>query len=124
MTERDQWVRADGKRPIQCDGRPASSTKPTTWAGYSSVRTSTAGDGLGFMLGAGIGCYDLDHVDAEVARALMAGIPEPVVYAEWSVSGCGVHVFILAEEGPGSRRDGVERYTRARFIRMTGHKFR
>lgn len=78
------------------------------------------------MLGGGLGCYDLDHVtDAEV-RDFLATVPEPVLYVERSMSGDGVHVFIEAPEGPGWRRviDGisVERYTRQRFIRVTGDR--
>lgn len=121
LTSRRAWVRADGKRPIQASGRPASSTNPATWAAYRDVKAG-AGDGFGIMLGGGLGCYDLDHVTDEQARAFIATIPEPVVYAERSVSGQGVHVFVEAPEGPGRRRPGVERYTRARFIRMTGDR--
>jgi len=75
------------------------------------------------MLGGGLGCYDLDHVtDAEV-NAFLATVTEPILFVERSVSGNGAHVFIEAAEGPGWRRDGVERYTRARFIRVTGERF-
>jgi len=86
------------------------------------------GDGLGIMLGAGLGCIDLDDVSDARAREYIANIPERVIFIERSVSGRGVHVFIDAPEGPGSRRilpDGlhVERYTRARFIRVTGERF-
>jgi primase-polymerase (primpol)-like protein len=76
------------------------------------------------MLGSGLGCYDFDHVTDEQAREMVAEIPERIVFAERSMSGAGVHVFVEAPEGPGRRRDGIERYTRARFIRMTGVPFR
>ncbi len=75
------------------------------------------------MLGGGLGCYDLDHFTDEQARAFIATIPEPVLFVERSMSGTGIHVFIKAPEGPGRRRDGIERYTRARFIRTTGVRF-
>lgn len=121
-----RWVCADGKRPIRPNGHPASSTDPSTWTNWEMVRQSRAGDGVGVMLGGGLGCYDLDHVtDAEV-RDFLATVPEPVLYVERSMSGDGVHVFIEAPEGPGWRRviDGisVERYTRQRFIRVTGDR--
>lgn len=76
------------------------------------------------MLGDGLGCYDLDHVTDGAARQIIADIPERVIFLERSMSGAGVHVFVEAPEGPGRRRDGVERYTRARFIRVTGVSFR
>lgn len=92
-----------------------------------------AGDGYGIMLGNGVGCYDLDNVvDADgslsdMAVEVIAGIAEPVIFAERSVSGRGVHVFVKAVEAPGRRRplvggSTVERYTRARFIRVTGER--
>jgi primase-polymerase (primpol)-like protein len=122
LTSRRAWARADGKRPIQASGRAASSTDPTTWAPFTAVRASGAGDGFGVMLGDGLGCYDLDHVTDDEAHAFIATVPEPIVYVERSRSGEGVHVFIIAPESRGWRRGGVERYTRARFIRMTGNR--
>ena len=126
MTSQARWVRADGKRPIMVDGSSASSTNHTTWASYEDVHASTRGDGFGFMLGGGIGCYDLDHcieagVLADWAKAVIPTIVEPVIYAEVSQSGTGLHMFVEADEAPG-RRIGVpggvvERYTRERFIR-------
>lgn len=118
-----RWVRADGKRPIRTDGRPASSTDPAMWSTLAEVKASAAGDGFGVMLGGGLGCYDLDHISDDDARRFVATIPERVVYVERSMSGNGIHVFIEALEGSGRRRGGVERYTRARFIRMTGVRF-
>ncbi len=116
------WVRADGKRPITPTGHPASSTDPSTWSSFAATR-SGAGDGFGIMLGDGLGCIDLDHYSDDAARAFIATVTEPVLFVERSVSGHGVHIFITAPEAHGSRRDGVERYTRQRFIRVTGNKF-
>jgi len=80
------------------------------------------------MLGGGLGCLDLDHVTDEQAAAFIATVREPIVHVERSLSGDGVHVFIEAPEAPGTKRvvDGlhVERYTRQRFIRVTGRPFR
>ena len=86
------------------------------------------GDGFGIMLGDGLGCYDLDHVItnyklAPWVREFVAKIPEPIIYIERSLSRTGLHIFIEAAEGAGHRSDGVERYTRARFIRMTGDTY-
>lgn len=122
LTRRATWTRADGKRPITVDGAPASSTDPDTWTTYPAAKASRAGDGMGIMLGGGLGCYDLDQTTEEQARTFAATIPEPIVYAEHSLSGNGVHIFIAAQEGPGTRTRTIERYTRGRFIRTTGQR--
>lgn len=120
-----RWVRARGKRPLMVDGVPASSTDPCTWSSHAEVVASRAGDGLGVMLGGGLGCYDFDgcfDVSGRLSssvREFVRSIPEPVLMVERSWSGRGLHVFVEASEGPGSRRGGVERYSRARFIRTT-----
>ena len=126
MRDTARWARAAGKRPIQVDGSPASSTNPATWSTYPKVLKSKAGDGFGFMLGDGIGCYDLDNAleDGAVkpwASDIIDAIEEPVVYVEKSVSGRGLHVFVELAEQRGTRRsvgDGsVEKYSYGRFIR-------
>lgn len=124
LRNRRQWVRASGKVPVTVAGFMASSTRPDTWSTYAEAMRSTAGDGLGIMLGDGLGCYDLDHVTDDEARIFLAEIPERAIFVERSMSGRGVHVFIEAPESPGWKRTigglSVERYTRWRFIRMTG----
>ncbi len=126
LTSRATWTCHDRKRPIRVDGRAASTTDPSTWSTFAAVQ-SGEGDGIGIMLGDGLGCYDLDHVTDDEARRFIATITEPILYTERSMSGAGVHVFIQADEAPGWKRtvDGisVERYTRARFIAVTGHRF-
>lgn len=124
MTKEDRWVRAEGKRPLRVDGSPAKSNDSLTWSSFDAVRSSDAGDGFGFMLGGGIGCYDFDDVSDDEARSLLALVSEPVIFVERSVSGRGVHVFILAPECAGSKKWQVryERYTRERFILTTGNR--
>lgn len=126
MTGVRRWVRADGKRPVMVDGSPASSTDPSTWASFSEVQ-SGAGDGYGIMLGGGLGCWDLDDcfeggVLAGWARSILDEA-DPL-HVERSVSGRGLHIFVDAVEGPGSRRGNVEFYSRGRFIRVTGDAYR
>ena len=126
MTSRRAWVRRDGKRPIRCDGAPASSTDPATWATYGEALASPAGDGFGVMLGGGLACYDLDHcLDggtlAPWAAEVLASVESPL-WVERSMSGTGLHVFVNAPEGPG-RRGRFEFYSRARFIAVTGDRF-
>lgn len=72
------------------------------------------------MLGGGLGAYDLDNMSDNEIRAFLATVQEPVLFVERSMSGTGAHIFIEAPEAPGWRRGNVERYTRARFIRVTG----
>jgi len=76
------------------------------------------------MLGGGIGCYDLDHVSDGEAHEVISLIPEKIIYMERSMSGEGVHVFCRMPEGRGTRRGHVERYSRGRFIRVTGEVFK
>ncbi|WP_414121182.1 bifunctional DNA primase/polymerase [Corynebacterium nuruki] len=127
-----RWVRCVGKRPVTVSGRPASSTDPSTWSSWPEVQSSTAGDGFGVMLGGGLACHDLDHAldGGELkpwAREVLDGIRERVLFAEVSVSGEGLHLFVEAPEGPGHRRavgdGGHEFYSRARFIRVTGDRW-
>lgn len=110
------------------DGRPASTVNKRTWSRYADVQ-SGAGDGLGFMVGGGVGCIDLDgcldedgRLVGEVARRVLDA--NPGGYVEVSMSGRGLHLFGLLDEGPGVRRPGVEVYSRARFIRVTGRTWR
>lgn len=126
MRDTARWARAAGKRPIQIDGTPASSTNPATWSTYSKVLKSKAGDGFGVMLGGGLGCYDLDNALEDGAvkpwvREIIESIEEPIVYVEKSVSSRGLHVFVQLPEQRGTRRsvgDGsVEKYSYGRFIR-------
>lgn len=126
MTSRRTWVRADGKRPIRPDGRPASSTDPATWSAYADVQ-SGAGDGFGIMLGDGLGCWDFDHCFTEGSLSSdveerLSSIDSPL-WIERSISGTGLHVFVKAPEAKGRKRAGVEFYSRSRFIRVTGQRF-
>lgn len=124
-----RWVRADGKRPIMPCGSPASSTNPGTWSTFAEVQASTAGDGFGVMLGSGLGCIDIDNcfdgdVVAPWASDYVNAMTEPILFVERSVSGRGLHVFFRpVAESAGTRRAGIERYTRQRFIRTTFDSF-
>lgn len=123
-----RWVRARGKRPVMVSGAPASSTDSSTWSPHASVVASSVGDGLGVMLGGGLACLDLDDCFeggrlAPWARAAVESLEGAVLFVERSISGCGLHVFHEAPEGPGSRRGRVECYSRSRFIRTTFNTF-
>ena len=126
LTSRARWVRRDGKRPITVEGRPASTTSSSTWSTYAAAKRATAGDGLGFVLGDGIACLDLDHclvdgVPNEAAREVLARVPG--AYVEISPSGDGLHVWGTAPEQPGRKRPGIEAYSVGRYITVTGDVF-
>lgn len=128
LTSRRRWTRADGKRPIQTSGMAASSTKPYTWASHAEVAASTAGDGMGIMLGDGLACWDLDGalVDGKLtdeARTIVDAITVPILFVEVSVSGCGIHVFTDEHAGYSTQGDWGGHYTHSRFIRVTGVPF-
>lgn len=133
MTSRRRWLRWDRrtlkgrstKVPLQANGRLAKSTDPDTWTAYSTARDANAGCGIGFALGDGIGCVDLDHclVDGQLlpwAAELLDRIPS--TYVEVSPSGDGLHIFGLLPEGAGRViRDGraIEVYSRGRYMTVT-----
>ena len=127
LRELPHWTRRAGKRPVTVEGKPASSTNAETWTTYAEAKASTAGNGFGVMLGSGLACWDLDHcIEGDVlapwAAEVLASIDSPI-WVERSMSMTGLHIFVSAPEGPGRRRDGVEFYSRARFIAVTGDCF-
>ncbi|MEH0058795.1 hypothetical protein QDX25_07295 [Auritidibacter ignavus] len=130
-----RWKFIDGKKvPHRLDGRFASSTNPETWTNFDEAFSSDFGEGLGFALGDGIGCYDLDGCLTERgdlepwAEQVLERIPEKIFYMEISHSRRGIHVFVMAPESLGAVEAvgvhvGVERYTWGRYIAVTGRKF-
>lgn len=129
LIQRDRWVRyATNKRPLTTMGQAASSTNPSTWASYADAKASTAGVGLGFVLGDGIGCIDLDNciTDGEITPEAANFISDyPQHHIEISPSGNGLHIWGTADEAAGSVKtiDGVsvERYSQGRYITVTGN---
>lgn len=129
LIRRDRWVRyAPNKTPLRTNGHAASSTDPKTWATYTAAAASRAGIGLGFVLGDGIGCIDLDHVledgsPTPEAEEFLADYPDH--YIEISPSGDGLHIWGTADEAAGTRRReagiSVERYSTGRYITVTGN---
>lgn len=126
MIGRPRWVRHKDKRPLTASGLPASSTDSSTWGSLRAVLASDVGDGVGFVLGGGIGCLDLDHCLTpsgltSFARRVLEALPS--TYVEVSPSGTGLHVFGWVPERLGRRRPGVEVYSRARYMTVTGVPF-
>jgi len=133
MTTANRWVRysdAVRKIPLTVWGEAASSTNSATWAPYSEAKNSKVGVGLGFVLGYGIGCIDLDHC-LEHGKPIAAATAYLTKYAghyiEVSPSGDGLHIWGHAEEAPGSKRTigglNVERYSTGRYITVTGNVY-
>lgn len=130
LRQKRRWVRHLDKRPLTIGSHPASVTNPDTWASFDEAKASKAGNGLGFVLGAGIGCLDFDHVIGAKGlhpsvRALLEELPS--TWIEVSPSGDGLHVWGYLPEGGGRVffKDGVkiERYSRGRYITVTGNRF-
>lgn len=130
MTDLPRFVRyASTKRPLTVGGRSASSTDSATWSAHSDAVASKMGEGVGFVLGAGVGCIDLDHciVDGELEQwAIDVLAANPNTFVEVSRSGDGLHVFGLMPEGPGRKiRDGrnIEVYSVGRYMALTGKRY-
>lgn len=105
------------------DGRPASSTDASTWSSYEAV----IGQPFGIMLGDGLACWDLDDVlDGDVlmpeAAEVLASVGDDALWAERSMSGRGLHVFV---RGAGVSHQGrhVSYYSHGRFIAVTGVRY-
>lgn len=124
----DRWVRwSPTKVPLSLDGSAASSTDPGSWSSFAQVRAHRR---KGFVLGDGIGCFDLDHcltgpTLSRSAQVFLAAVPP--TYVEVSPSGTGLHVWGRLPEAPGFRRKvgqlSIERYSRSRYITVTGHRW-
>ena len=124
----DRWIRHKNKRPITTSGTPASVTNPNQWDTFQAARKSKAGTGLGFVLGSGIGCIDLDHViDHDgilhpTAQQLIDTLPP--TWIELSPSKRGLHIWGHLPQAPGRKyQQGgihIEKYSRDRYITITG----
>jgi primase-polymerase (primpol)-like protein len=138
LISRDRWVRwtpvvrngKTTKKPLQINGLAARSTDAKTWSSFAKANTSSAGVGLGYVLGDGIGCIDLDHclIDGQPDAAASDFIVRyPDSYIEISPSGDGLHIWGTAPEAPGTKRTiaglSIETYSAGRYITVTGRVF-
>lgn len=132
MLKTPRWVNWDPqKRPLNpSNGHWASSTNPDTWGTHAEARCKKRR--IGFVLGAGIGCIDLDHALSANgtltpgAQALVDYYPDN--WVEISPSGDGLHIWGTAPEVNGLRRtwrgQSIEFYTQGRYITVTGNTWR
>lgn len=111
------------------DGFPASSTDPSSWGSHGQA--IQASRRVGYVLGAGVGCIDLDHAILSDGN-LTDGARQIVdLYAgnwiEISPSGDGLHIWGIAPPLKGVRRvwrgQAVEFYSTGRYITVTGKAF-
>ena len=104
-----------------------SSTNADTWRDFWTAAEATR-SGLGFALGDGWFGIDLDDVaDANEPHGMAAWAWEWLTthdaYAEWSVSGTGIHVIARdcrLPEWAVNRRGQVEVYEKGRYFTVTG----
>ena len=120
------------KVPINArTGETAQSNNPATWCSFTeAVRAAARYNGIGFMFGAGIFGVDIDGIEREIA-AYQEGYVDNIIaefidslgsYAEYSVSGRGIHILCRGKLPPNGRRRGnVEMYDSGRFFIMTGN---
>ena len=136
MIEADRWMswkpefRDDkwSKIPyIAGENRKAKSTDPDTWRSFW-VAADVPDAGLGFALGDGWVGIDFDDVaDASQPNGMQPWVWEWLTshdaYAEWSVSGTGIHVIAKGctlPEWSVNRRGCVEVYERGRYFTVSG----
>ena len=138
MIARDRWIRWDRvkrngkleKVPFTTVGSYASSTNANTWSTFTEASASAVGVGLGYVLGDGIGCIDLDH-------CLSSGNPNkaaakflqdyPHHFIEVSPSGEGLHIWGQQKEQGGRRQTigglSIEHYSVGRYMTITGNVY-
>lgn len=123
-----RWIRHDAKVPKRVYGGNASSTDPNSWASFASARSSSVGDGLGFVFAAdGIAGIDLDHcITNGVLQPWAAKIVKACrgTYVEVSPSGTGLHIFGLGVVGKGHKSGQVEVYDRGRYFTVTMRRWK
>ena len=127
MRELNRWVNHDEKkRPLDPNTLyGASVTDPNTWASYAKANANHKS--LGYVLGGGIGCIDLDHCihpDGTLTPAAQEIVDYyPENWIEISPSGTGLHIWGTAVEQKGFKRtwrgQTVEFYSQGRYITIT-----
>lgn len=122
------------KLPVNAEtGEMAKSNDPGTWTDFSTaLRESQKYSGLGFMFAPPYFGVDIDGAGDEIARFREDDDGPNIIsefihtlrsYAEYSVSGNGIHIICRGKLPPNGRRKGnVEMYQDGRFFIMTGNR--
>ncbi len=111
-------------------GGQAMANNPDTWAGFhKALAESHKFSGIGFMFANGYFGVDIDNAGDAIEK-YQKGFMDNIVaecihtlqsYAEYSVSGKGIHILCKGALPKGGRRCGnVEMYDTARFFVVTG----
>jgi len=78
----------------------AKKNEPDNWTSFEEATQVTGMDGVGLLTGRGITVIDLDDCTVapyELSPKAQAFVESLDSWAEWSQSGCGVHIFLYAE---------------------------
>ncbi len=84
----------------------AKKNHPDHWASFEEAAQVTGVDGVGLLTGQGITVIDLDDCTVasyELSQEAQAFVESLDSWAEWSQSGCGVHIFLYAESASRNR---------------------
>ncbi|HEX2973108.1 MAG TPA: hypothetical protein VHP11_12295 [Tepidisphaeraceae bacterium] len=145
MRQRSQWCgfqivpQPGGKKPrkvpvvVPDACRKASNTDSSTWRGFDdAVRGLADGNytAVGYALAGDVVGIDLDGErwvadDGKLSEEAQAIVKRCGSYAEWSISGRGIHVLMrgrLPAQGRRNDRAGVEIYDTKRFFIVTGRR--
>lgn len=129
-----KWVDDGEKRrkvPVNAvTGGNAQSNNPDTWTDFETAKlASECFSGIGFMFANGYFGVDIDGEEAAIVdykngktdNIIAEFVHTLCSYAEYSVSGKGLHVICRGSLPDGGRRkNNVEMYSSGRFFIMTG----
>ncbi len=121
------------KIPINAKtGEYAQSNNPSTWSDYETALAAVGkyGEGLGFFFSPPYFGIDIDGIQDDIEK-YKNGDSNNIIsefiyslgsYAEYSVSGNGIHIICKGTLPPGGRRkENVEMYSEGRYFIMTGN---
>lgn len=120
------WVGKDKIPRNPMTGRNAMSNNPDTWGNFEEACAACERfhfDGLGFMFSPPYFGVDLDHCidNTDFCDEFVETLQS---YAEYSVSGTGVHIICRGSLPEGSRRRGnIEMYSEGRYFICTGNLY-
>lgn len=129
MKNLNQWLlwRLENNRkvPLNTSYRKTDPTKGFSFSDVITAYDSARCNGLGFTVGNGIVCVDVDHciIDNKLSNVAQQLVNELQTYTEVSQSGTGLHLFYIDTEAPavGRKSNQLEIYSHKHYIAMTGN---